>query len=87
MSKIKVLGMPATQSAKLAIMLSRCNAERDKLVADNARLHREVDLLREALRRLCDATGCVDVQHLHTLDLIFATDIATEWVDSAKRVL
>jgi hypothetical protein len=75
------------QSAWLTQNLSRCNAERDKLVKDNARLNSEADLLRESLRRVCDATGCVDVHHLHTIDLIMATDIAIEWVESAKRVL
>jgi hypothetical protein len=79
--------MSPNQAAWLTQSMSRCNAERDKLTADNARLYREADLLRESLRRLCDATGCVDVHHLHTFDLILATEIATEWIESAKRVL
>ena len=53
-----------------------------------ADVSRERDVLAEALRQVISATGTIDAERLYAgADLVIASDIAIEWIDSAKRVL
>lgn len=80
--------MARPSGADMTRALSDANQERHALREQLAHVTRERDVLHEALRCVCDATGVVSSDNLVTgTCAIVGADLAIEWIESAKRVL